>query len=173
MNPSIENSPTHPTSVKSMLILLVLAFLGSLLNTAGIWVLILLQLGYGARLADPARLSSLPVKDALIVFLFAAVAFVLLLAGFLGLSLYPERGRRQWAGGLLAVVLWSIGVASVYSLAARWPDLIHGGIFSLLLQIGVGISVGFSILASERIKDGRDLLGLGVGLVIGTCLLDT
>jgi hypothetical protein len=159
MDSPVQSLPENQTAVKKMVIMLLLAFLGSQLNKGG--VLMALVAYVGQTIAPRAVMGRTIV---------VVLAFLLLWASFLALSLYPERRVRNIAVGLVVTFLWGAGILAGDS----FIEIFHlgyirfiDGIFSPLWAIETGIAIGVCLWASGRVKSRAALTGLGLGLLIG------
>lgn len=166
MSTSVETYYANETSVKRMAIMLVLAFLGGHLNAFGAWATARATISLPPRAETGMGLFSQNI--ALGIF-FLVLAFLLLLASFLMISLYAERGRRQIMAGFLGSVVCIIAVMISETIA-------YSGLFNDLTpawEISLGIAITVCLLASGRIKGWADLVGLVLGLIVGTGLRTT
>jgi hypothetical protein len=155
-----------------MTIMLVLAFLGSLLSMAGKVIVIL-----ASSFLDPANSGSgnffQPIfgYDPATGILTVIVAFLLFLAGCLTLSLYPKRERRQWSAGFLAAIVLTIRYFAYDKRPFPLLEFDPTGKNALfLLGLSIGIAIMVCLLVSGRIKGWLGLTGLGIGLGIGIAL---
>src|SRR5690349_13187020 len=108
INTSLGTTPAHLTTVKRMMVILILAFVGSQLNWAGDF--------FGGIAISMLNPNNLPTG---LFYLFsydpeagielAMIVFLLIWADFLILSLYPEHGWRQITAGFLGALAWAIG----------------------------------------------------------------
>ncbi len=157
MSTSVETVPGDKTSAKRMVIMLILAFLGSILNLFGGLTIFVVYMGffYSTNYVTGVALAGL--------------AFLLLFLSFLTLSLYPKRGLRQVAAGLLAIIPWGLGLIASYSVPLFKLEKIDNLPF-ILLATGIGFAIAISLLISGRIKGGADMGGVALGLLIGTVL---
>jgi hypothetical protein len=161
MNSPAEVIPTNQTSVKRMAIILALAFLGSQLNLAGALVLLLEYMlsGFSPNLIGATVLILL--------------AFFLLFASFLALSLYPQHGPRQILAGFLALIPWIVGMTASYNTQLfhllgldPYDNILH----SYVREISIATAIAVCLYVSGRIKGWLGLTGLSLGLLIGIWL---
>jgi hypothetical protein len=155
---SVEATSINKTSAQKMTIILVFAFIGSLLNGAGagtatVAVLILSPQGNGTWISP---------RDLGAGVMFALLALLLFLASFLTLSLYPRSGRHQIMAGVLGIIGLAIGLITVHFLPRGWAST-----ELTLLSACVGFAIAICLLVNNRIKGWTDLGGLELGLLIG------
>jgi hypothetical protein len=150
-----------------MVTMLLLAFLGSQLNLLGSFVSILAGLALSPFFGGPPRIA-----QGITLFI---LAILLVLCGFLSISLYPEHGRRQFMLGVLALIAWPIWFISTYRLfdflssiirqRYTWAIGVDTIVASLTWEIGSAAIVGW--LVGNRVKSRSDLTVLIFGLLIG------
>ena len=163
MDSPIQSLPENQTSLKRMVIMLLLAFLGAQLNLLGLFVALL------AGMTLSPFFGSSPQIAQGIIFLFLAV--LLLLSSFLLFSLYPEHGRRQFITGFLAMVgwpIWLIIAINLINLFGLKSNVLPFYAFGMgALGTGIGIAIAICLLVSGKLKSRTELARLVVGLIIG------
>ncbi|MGC1378707.1 MAG: hypothetical protein WA821_20920 [Anaerolineales bacterium] len=167
MTTSIDNTePANKTSAKRMAIMLILAFLGGHLNAVGAWATLTTTISLPPRVDSGMALFSQNIPLGIF---FSVLAFLLLSTSFLALSLCQGRGRRQIIAGVLGTVTFIVGVVISEAMA-------HSGLFNDLTpawEISLAIAIAVCLLTSGGIKGWSGLVGLVLGLIIGTGLRTT
>jgi hypothetical protein len=166
INTSIEDIPDEKISARRKAIFMpVLAFLGAQLNNAGVWCAIIAksQLNTNNFGGFINVFSSNPFTGIAI----AILAFLLLWASFLMLSLYHERGRRQVVAGFLGVISWIIGSVGSYSVMESLNFVPRDQILIFAMGIGTAIGITVCLLVGHKLERLPDIIGLVLGLLIG------
>ena len=160
MSIQIESAVTHPTSAIKMAIMLILAFISSILSMIGMYFVVVLAPWALTPTSGPSPIPTLPYNPTGGLHLLGW-AFLLFLASGLVISLYPEHGWRQALAGLLFAVTLSMGLA-LYEITYYFH--IYTGFF--IIEISIYIAIVVAMPVSGRVKGWADIIGLAVGGLI-------
>jgi len=164
MDQSEEARSANETSVKRIAIILGLAFLGSELSLFAAVTMVVANFGFIISYTFDAKLAAIAAL---------ALSVLLLFGSFLAQTRYPRRGKIQVVGACLAILPWEAGMILSFAVPYWNPaDFIPWLPYTLRVS-GVGLALVCALLASGRIRGLPDLIGLGLGILLGIGLLTT